>query len=162
MSGSTSKKVVAIRFDRAPVAGFVNPAAYLQDIGIEVLTADGNVLVLPYGEVKLLLFVRDFDQDANRSFNRSFATRPKTAGLWVRLLFQDSDTLEGVVPNNLLVFEPHGFSIAPPDAAFLNQRLFVPRAALKEMQVLGVIGSPLRKRPAKAAAKDQLDMFEGS
>jgi Family of unknown function (DUF6982) len=160
LAGSTSKKVVAVRFDRAPVAGFVNPATFLGAAGVEVLTTGGSVITLPYVDLKVLSFVRDFDKEADWRGNRFFAARPKMAGLWVRLSFRDGDSIEGVIPNNLLLIDPRGVTIAPPDAGFLNQRLFIPRDALTQMQVLGVIGSPLRRRPAKPLPKEQLDMFE--
>ena len=82
------------------------------------------------------------------------------AGLWVRLDFTDGDTAEGLIANNLLSLEATGFQFIPPDPTFQNQRIFVPRTALTNVQVLGVIGSPLRrKRAAKPAAEGQLEMF---
>ena len=80
----------------------------------------------------------------------------------MRLSFRDGDSMEGMLPNNLILIEPAGFSIVPPDPTFQNQRIFVPRAALADVQVLGVIGSPLRRRPTKPAreGKDQLEMFD--
>ncbi len=81
-------------------------------------------------------------------------------GLWLRLLFRDGDSLEGILPNNLLLVESGGFSIIPPDPTFQNQRIFVPRAALREVQGLGVLGSPLKRRPTpKPAEEGQLEMF---
>jgi hypothetical protein len=80
----------------------------------------------------------------------------------VRLSFRDGDTAEGLLPNNLLQVEPNGFFLIPPDPTFQNQRIFVPREALRDVQVLGVIGTPLRRpKAAKAASKDeeQLEMF---
>ena len=71
MAGSTSKKVVAVRFEREPVQGFVNPHAYLQAGGIELLTATGAALVLPYREVKAVRFVRDFDSGPPWKENRA-------------------------------------------------------------------------------------------
>ena len=84
------------------------------------------------------------------------------AGLWVRLRFRDDELLEGLLPNNLLLQEPQGFHFVPPDPTFQNQRIFVPRLALTEVQVLGVIGSPLRRQttPSKRSRDErQLDMF---
>ncbi len=79
----------------------------------------------------------------------------------MRLRFRDGDSIEGMLANNLLLFEPDGFSIIPPDPTFQNQRIFVPRAALAEVQVLGVIGSAVKRRPAKRAPKDegQIELF---
>jgi hypothetical protein len=68
--------------------------------------------------------------------------------------------MEGMLPNNLILVEPSGFSIIPPDPTFQNQRIFVPRSALREAQVLGVVGSPLRRRPTKkSGGEGQLEMF---
>jgi hypothetical protein len=56
--------------------------------------------------------------------------------------------------------ETAGYSVIPPDPTFQNQRVFVPKEALESVQVLGVIGSPLRRRAKESAAKDnQLEMF---
>lgn len=158
MASSTTKKVVAHRFDREPIAGFANPASYLGETGIEVLSLNGTLSLLPYSELKAVWFVRDFD-DSDAQERRTFLTRPKLDGLWVRMLFHDDDHLEGVLPNNLLQLDSRGFTVVPPDS---NQRVFIPRAALAQIQVLGVIGSPLRsERPRKkGAAKDQIGLFE--
>lgn len=161
MSGSTSKKITLIRFDREPVHGFINPQSFLMEGGIEVLTSSGAVASFPYHEVKAVCFVRDFESGPVWRQNRSFANRPKSEGLWLQLHFRDGDTLEGIIANNLLLFESVGISVSPPDASVLNQKIFVPRVALVQIQVLGVVGSPLRERArAKREAKEQLKMFE--
>jgi uncharacterized protein DUF6982 len=93
--------------------------------------------------------------------HRTFLARPKMPGIWVRLLFRDGDSLEGMLPNNMMLLEPGGFNIIPPDPTFQNQRIFVPRPALREVQVLGVVGSPLRHpRSKKPNRVNQLEMFE--
>ena len=133
MSGSTSKKVVLERFDRAAVRGFVNPQAFLQAEGIEVMRADGSLAVVPFDQVKALSFVRDLDGAGVLSERREFLARPKTVGLWVELRFRDGDLLEGVLPNNLLSVEPEGYSITPPEATGNAQKVFIPRRALSEV-----------------------------
>ena len=164
MAQSSNKKVVVTRFERESVAGFVqSPAGFSAD-GVEVLTPSGSLLRLPYAEVKAVCFVRDFDSIETNSVwrpHRAFATRPKTKGLWVRLVFRDGDTVEGLLSNNLMLLEPTGFHAIPPDVTFQLQHIFVPRAALTAVHVLGVIGSPLRrKRPASPDEKTgQLEMF---
>ncbi len=74
--------------------------------------------------------------------------------------FRDGDTIEGLLPNNLMLVEPGGYSLLPPDPTFQNQRMFVPRLALEGVEVLGVIGSPLRKRAKPAEQDGQLKMFD--
>jgi hypothetical protein len=53
-----------------------------------------------------------------------------------------------------------GFTVVPPNPSSNNQRVFVPKGALREFHVLAVIGSPLRPRKAKPAPKTQLELFE--
>lgn len=159
MAGSTTKKAVIRRFDKESLAGYLNPASFLQPSGVELLSAQGAVAAVPYGEIKLIAFVRDFDAAAE-SGRQLFQSRPKIEGLWVSLQFRDGEVLEGVMPNNLLQVEPYGFTVIPPDPYSGHQRVFVPRAALRTVQVLGVVGSPLARRKAKAAAKEQINLFD--
>ena len=50
--------------------------------------------------------------------------------------------------------------MVPPDPGFQNQRIFVPKAALSRIQVLGVVGSPLRHpRKPKVTPKEQIELF---
>jgi hypothetical protein len=159
---ATNKKVIVTRFDREPVPGFVQaPDGFTSD-SVELLSPSGTLLRIPYSEVKAVCFVRNFEDGDGWLPHRAYAARPKTPGLWVRLTFQDGDTSEGVISNNLMLLEPSGFQIIVPDPAFAGQRFFAPREALRELVVLGVIGSAVkRKRPAKTEPEstDQLGLF---
>ena len=148
------------RFEREPLLGFVNPQTFARPAGVELLTPDGNYAVVPYHEIKAVQFVKDFDPPDPAAERKVFSTRPKLDGLWVRLKFRDGEVMDGILANNLLMMEPHGFSVVPPDPYSNNQRLFVPRAALTEVQVLGVVGSPLRRPKAKPAVKEQIGLFD--
>ncbi len=142
-----------VRFDREPVTGVVSPQEMFHDGAVEVLSLGGTLVTAPLSEIKAVCFVKDLPTQETWKPNRVFTVRPKMEGLWVRLKFRDDDAMEGVVPNNLLLLEPSGFQVIPPDPSFLNQRIFVPRAAVSEVQVLGVIGSPLRKVATASAKK---------
>jgi hypothetical protein len=160
VAGSTTKKAVIRRFEREPLSGFVNPQTYLQSAGVELMTPGGALVMVAYGEVKTVSFVRDFDTADPAHERKVFNTRPKTDGLWLRLTLRDGEVMEGVLSNNLLALEPYGFTVVPPDAYSNHQRIFVPKSALREVQVLGVVGSPLRKRKAKPTAREQIGLFE--
>ena len=160
MAGSTTKKVLIRRFDREPLAGFVNPQFYLRPAGVELMSPAGDVTVVPYQDVKNVCFVKDFDVAEPEEARKVFQNRPKTDGLWVRAIFRDNEVMEGILNNNLLQLEPYGFTVVPPDPNSNNQRIFLPRAALKEIQVLGVVGSPLKRRKPKPPAKDQISLFD--
>ncbi|MCW5983030.1 MAG: hypothetical protein KIT09_33385 [Bryobacteraceae bacterium] len=148
------------RFDREALRGFVNPQAWLQPEGLELITPTGNAVVVPYREVKAVGFVRDLDAAVLAGEKREFTTRPKSEGLWVRLQFRDGDLIDGLLANNLLQLSEHGFTIVPPDSLSNNQRIFVPRAALAELKVLGVIGSPLKRRKRTPPPSEQIKLFE--
>ena len=158
MAGSTTTKAVIRRFDREALAGYVNPITYQQLTGVELLSADGNVATVPYEEIKTVSFVRDFD--APEAPRRVFNTRPKMEGLWISFRFRDGEIMEGVMPNNLLPIDPHGFTIIPPDPYSNHQRVFIPRTALRAVEVLGVVGSPLNRRKPKVPPKEQIGLFE--
>ena len=153
MAGTTAKKVVVRRFERESLTGFVNPFSYLQPTFIELLKPDGALVQMPYGEVKSVSFVKDFDGEPET--RRIFLARPKLEGLWVRMVFSDGEVFDGILPNNLLSWDFAGFTVTPPEPDGNNQRVFVPRQALRGIQVLGVVGSPLRGKRRKAAAGDQ-------
>jgi len=96
LAGSTTKKVILRRRDREPLSGYVNPLTFQQSTGVELLSAQGNVSVVPYEEIQTVAFVREFDTpEAGRNL---FYTRPKMEGLWIRLQFHNGELLEGVMP----------------------------------------------------------------
>src|SRR5580658_1663231 len=161
MALASNRKVLVVRFDRESLQGFVQTPAGLENEAVELLRPEGTLVRVPFAETKLVCFVRDFDLGETWQEHRAFATRPKTAGLWVRFRLRDGDWLEGILPNNLLQIEPAGFTAVPADPSSQNQRIFVPRAALAGVEVLGVIGSSLRlRRPAAKPGDDgQLKMF---
>ena len=159
MAGSTIKKAIVRRYQRETLAGYINPISFQQPTGIELLTAAGQVGTVPYGEIKAVVFVREFP-DAEMEDRRIFLTRPKMEGLWVSLRFRDGDVMEGVMANNLLQLEQYGFTIIPPDPFSNNQRFFVPRVSLESLEVLGVVNSPLKKRKAKPAPREQIRLFD--
>ncbi len=144
------------RFDRENLTGFVNPFSYLQPDAIELLKPDGALALVPYPEVKSVSFVKDFEVAAEHG--RVFLNRPKMEGLWVRMVFRDGEVMDGVLPNNLLAWEIAGFTVTPPESDSNNQRVFIPRQALRSIQILGVVGSPLRSRRKKADT-DQPTLF---
>ncbi|MBI4889223.1 MAG: hypothetical protein HY821_01280 [Acidobacteria bacterium] len=158
MSSSTVKRVVIERFDRELLRGFVKPQHYLLAEGLELMSPDGSVAIVPLDQIKAVSFVRDPDGDGVLSERRSFLARPKVAGLWVEARFRDGDAMEGVMPNNLLQVEHSGYSLSPPETGGNAQRVFVPRKALADLQVLGVVGTR-KKRPAAAVAEQQIRLF---
>jgi len=103
------------------------------------------VVAIELREVKGVYFVREFG-DSESLARKTFTSRPRTEGLWVRLRFRDNETIEGMMINDLVQDGSDGFSIIPPDTRSNTQRIFVPRTALAEMTVLAVIGEKKSQR----------------
>jgi hypothetical protein len=147
---STHKKVIVRKMDRDTINGFVG-ASFVADGKLEMMNTAGNVVLIPLADVKGVFFVREFG-DSDSLLRKTFTTRPRSEGLWVRLKFRDNDTIEGMLPNNLAQISNEGFLINPPDLRSNTQRIFVPRSALSELTVLAVIGGAQRKKKAGVAA----------
>jgi len=145
---STHKKVVVRKLDRDSVNGFVG-ARFISDGKLELLNTAGNVVLIELRDVKGVYFVRDFN-DSEDLTRKTFTARPRAEGLWVRLKFRDNDIVEGLMPNDLMQITADGFLVNPPDTRSNTQRIFVPRSALTEMTVLGVIGEKVRRKPTDA------------
>ncbi len=156
-SASTHKKVVVVTLDRTAIRGYLNPTRLGSVEMLDLLTPDGEHQALALKDIRSVYFVREFT-DQFEPERKAFLSRPKLDGLWVRLKFHDDDTLEGVVPNDLLALLDHGVQITPPDLHGATLRIFIPRTALAEMTVLGVVGIA-RRKPARPAAASQPKLF---
>jgi hypothetical protein len=136
---------------------YLNPTHLGRNDPVDLLTQNGEHEQIPLGRVRAIYFVREFSDDYEPE-RKAFLSRPKLDGLWVRLRFNDSETLEGVVPNDLLSLLDNGLQITPPDLNSTSDRIFVPRSALSEVTVLGVVGIA-RRKPAAAAIAAQPRLF---
>jgi hypothetical protein len=61
--------------------------------------------------------------------------------------------MEGIVSNDLLDLLDTGVQLTPPDLHGNSVRLFIPRTALEEMKVLGVVGVARRTARDSSAAR---------
>ncbi len=155
---STHKKVVLVLADKKPLRGYLNPTRLGNSDPIDLLTPDGEHQEISLARVRSIYFVREFSDDFEPE-RKAFLSRPKLDGLWVRLRYSDGETIEGVVPNDLLTMLDNGIQITPPDLNSTTDRIFIPRAALTELTVLGVVGISRRKPSAAAAAANQPRLF---
>jgi hypothetical protein len=156
---STHKKVIVRKLDRDTVNGYVAPANFIQEGKLELLNTAGNVVGIDLRDIKGVYFVREF-ADSETLSRKTFTSRPRTEGLWVRLKFKDNETLEGMMPNDLSQTMADGFLINPPDLRSNTQRIFVPRNALSSLTVLAVIGGTHRRRKGVPEDTRQVQLFE--
>jgi hypothetical protein len=154
---STRKKVIVRKLGRDSVSGYVVTANFVSEGKLELLNTSGKVITIDLDEIKTVDFVRDF-ADSGGPSRKTFTTRPRTEGLWVRLKFIDNDVIEGMLPNDLRQISAEGFLITPPDTRANIQRLFIPRAAVTEVSVLAVIGQTPARRKREEDAR-QVALF---
>ncbi len=161
-SASTLKKVVAVLLDGSVAKGYLSPATLGEAGAIDLLTLDGEHQSLKLPEVKAIYFIREFN-DSFEPERKTFLSRPKLDGLWVRLRFRDDDAMEGIVANNLLDLLDTGVRLTPPDLHGNVLHMFIPRSALAEMKVLGVVGVARRSarstREIQAVVEAQSKLF---
>lgn len=152
--------MVAYRFDRQPLEGFVNPTTFLLKDGVEILTPGGTVQAIPYSELKAVCFVGEPGRLDLFQSNHKFDRRPRIPGLWTRFTLRDGDQMDGILPHNLAEWPREGYMITPPRASLTRQRIFIPREALSKTELQGVIGPAKGKVSHPPAGSDQLKMFE--
>jgi hypothetical protein len=160
VSTSTRKRVVVRKLDKGLVKGFLDPKGYLTS-DLEVLDREGRLVHIPMVEVKGVFFVRDFEGNPDRAERKVFRSRPRLAGLWVRMTFKDTEVLEALLANNLLDLDPLGYLVTPPDVYSNNLRIFIPRTALTGMEVLGVISDGVVRRMSQRAAQARISSASG-
>jgi hypothetical protein len=171
------KKVLIRRFagdivpGYLPLSGFVRGHSPLHVV--DLLDLSGRIVEIALKDVKTISFVRDFNLtdtvNPERLTRRTFLARPRNEGLWVRIAFRSSghkaekrpenDLLEGLADTGISLIdsliEDSGLNISPPDIRSNTQRIFVPRQAIADLQILAVITTPSRK-PAPVKTGDQL------
>jgi len=155
-SASSHKKVFVETFDGRTLPGYVTPAQLGRPEGLELLNLNGEVEQVELERVRTVYFVNDF-QEKFLPERKSFLSRPKLDGLWVRVKYRDEETLEGVVANDLLALLDRGVNLVPPDPGTNCTRIFIPRPAIAEMTVLGVVG--IARRARRKAAVPQPTLF---
>jgi hypothetical protein len=148
------KKVIVRKLSRDWLSGYLPPADFVVQEQAQVLDLAGKLVSVSMAEVKWICFVRDFQSgDVNqpeRLLRKTFITRPRSQGLWVRARLKDNDLIEGLAQNDLTLLEGEGIFLIPPDTRSNTQRIFLPRQAVAELDVLAVIKTGSRRGPAEA------------
>jgi hypothetical protein len=147
------KKVIVRKLSRDWLSGYLPPSAFVSQEQAEVLDLAGKLVSVSMTEVKWICFVRDFQSgDVNqpeRLLRKTFIARPRSEGLWVRARLKDNDLIEGLVQNDLTLLDGEGLFLSPPDTRSNTQRIFLPRQAVAELDVLAVIKTGSRRGPTE-------------
>ena len=162
---SVRKPVIVRKFSRDWCAGYAG-ATFGQDAAeLEILDLSGKVLRIGWEQVKWVCYVRDFPSQTadpgnpERLMHKRFSVRPRTAGLWLRMTLMDGDELEGLAGNDVSLVQGAGLLLTPPDTRSSTQRIYVPRQAIQQLEVVSLIGAPGRRRAEAAAREKELELF---
>jgi len=149
---ASRKKTIARKLTQDWVAGYLPASGFLRNGGVEMLALDGKTVQIPEGELKWICYVRDFNSgevaNPERLLRKTFTGRPRTGGLLLRLHLVDGDLVEGLAANDASLISGEGVFLTPPDVRSNTQRLWVPASAISQLEVLAVIGSTKRDKPA--------------
>jgi hypothetical protein len=156
--------VIVRKFSRDWCAGYAG-LSFAQDASeLEILDLTGKVLRIAWDQVKWVCYVRDFPAQSSggetanpeRLLHKRFSTRPRAAGVWLRMTLADGEELEGLAANDRTLLDGAGLLLTPPDTRSNTQRIYIPRAAIQALEVVGLIGAGTRKGPARAAEQPEL------
>jgi hypothetical protein len=159
VTSSTAKKILIERFDRVMMRGWLQSLPASNGDPLEMITPDGEALSVPLSQIKAVCFVRDLEGASIFKERLEFRSRPKSHGLWVEVRFTDGGRLEGMLPNDLNEIGGPGYGLTPPEIAGNTQRVWIPRAAVFQLVVLGVVGTPKRTPARRGAESKQISLF---
>ena len=172
---SSRKKVLLRTLDDAILPGYLAVSGFVETANgnsvVPLLDLEGRVNPIALETVRSIAFVRDFNlddkQDPERLTRRSFLARPRTEGLWIRLTLADASIFEGLAPIDISLADgllnDRGIFLIPPDIRSNTQRIYIPRSAIVELQVLAVITTPSKTKPAQTDAQTgQTPLFPDS
>lgn len=156
---SAQKKVVVRQTGGRLAWGYLPQSGFVREGRVELIEVDARAKLLDLSEIETIAYVRDFNLDdevePERMGRRSFPARPRGEGLWVRVTFREVAALEGLVSFDVgfidRLLEDQGVFLVPPDGRGNTLRVFVPRAAMRGLEVLGWVTSPTKKLAEKAA-----------
>lgn len=156
---SSRKKAIARRLSRDWVGGYLPADGFVHDGIIEMLELDGKVLSLPLKDLKWVCFVRDFNsgesENPERLLRKTFAGRPRSEGLFLRLKLTDGDTLEGLAANDASLISGDGLFLTPPDIRSNTQRIWIPKATIAGLEVVAAIGGAVKKKTTIGTADER-------
>jgi hypothetical protein len=165
---SSRKKVLLRTVDDTILPGYLPVSGFVEADTVPLLDLEGRVTPIPLETIRSIAFVRDFNlddkQDPERLTRRTFLARPRTEGLWVRLILAGGAVFEGLAPIDISLLDgaldDRGIFLIPPDIRSNTQRIYFPRHVVVDLQLLAVITTPSKTKPVQTdAPPEQTPLF---
>jgi len=168
---SAGQKKVVVRQTGGVLAwGYLPSEGFVADGRVELIEVDARAKWIDLNQIEMIAYVRDFNLDdtvdPERLGRRAFPVRPKGEGLWVRVEFlRELAPLEGLMKCDLGLLDEvlgeRGIFMTPPEGRGNTLRVFVPRTAMRTLEVLGWVSSPTKKLAEKTARRVERAMQAG-
>jgi hypothetical protein len=113
----------------------------VQSIQVKLLDCD-RIETVTIEAIKAAFLVRSFDGNAQRQDLNFHSNMPISKGVWIRVCFADDELMEGIVLNTGAFILDPGFCLVPTDPMSNNRLVYVPKARLKNVEVLGLRNPP--------------------
>lgn len=151
MNPSIRKKLVLCLRSGHVLAGFAEPEALSAAGQFQVLMPQGRKVEVAGEQLLAAYFVGEF---VNVQMLASPAPRGAVPlpGVRVRCRTLDHQTREGLLATDLLHLEA-GVELTPPFAECSWQRVYIPRGALEQFSIIGVVRPPRRRRAGSEAQR---------
>jgi hypothetical protein len=148
LNGEMLDKVV-IQYGGRIAKGFTNRALWPseQDLSpnlssVPVRLHDSNeIQEIPLDGVKAVFFVKTFEGKSHDDL-RFHDHLPPVECLWVRVTFDDGEVIEGLIRNSGSYVLQDGFFMSPIDPEGNNVLVYVIKAKLQDIEVLGLRAAP--------------------
>lgn len=167
MSGA-HKKVVVRQFSGVLTWGYLPSGGFVKNRQVELMGVDGRAKLFDLNDIKWIAYLREFLLDdpvePERLGRKTFAGRPRGDGLWLRLVFTDGETMEGLASVEMEfidgLVEDGGIFLTPPDPRSNSHRIFAPRSGLRRLEVLGYVTAPSKRVSKKPVSEAQGGLFD--
>jgi hypothetical protein len=166
---AAGQKKVVVRCAGGRLAwGYLPAEGFVVDGAVELIEVDARAKWIDLNEIQTIAYVRDFNLESSEPEQigrRTFPVRPRGEGLWVRVEFNELAPLEGLVAFDVAFLDTLnaslGVFLTPPDGRGNTLRLFVPRSAMRGIEVLGWVSSPSKKLAEKTAKQVRSELQAG-
>ncbi len=102
------------------------------------VSEDGTQLDVNWSQVKAVFFVSSFEGNRDYKTVRFSCSGPEIEIIWVEIVFQDGEVVEGYIRNSLHHLENNGFFLTPSTPGSNNLLMYVNKAAIVSYRVLGL------------------------
>jgi len=143
------RDMVVIQFGGRIVKGFTNrslwptesdPGAAFTSAPL-VFQGESTIREIPLDGVKAAFFVKTFEGKSHDDLRFHDHLAPVDC-LWVRVTFEDGEIIEGLIRNNSNYVLQQAFFMSPIDPEGNNSLVYVLKAKLKNIEVLGLRAAP--------------------